>query len=180
MPRSVVLTALLTSILIGLGLFAYRAVRPSAGVELLLPTPMAPANGTIKVYVTGAVAASGVYELPQGARAEEAITAAGGATSDADLTALNLAARVRDEQHLHVPRVGESAETNASAGRVNINTASAAALEALYGIGPVRAQQIIEHRTKNGPFRRTEELVELRLVPASVYERIKDQVTVAP
>jgi competence protein ComEA len=180
MPRSVVLTALLTGILIGLGLFAYRAWKPAPGVELLLPTPHPPSDGVLKVYVTGAVAAPGVYELREGARVEEALAAAGGPTTEANLVALNLASRVRDEQHVHVPRIGESTEGSPTAGRININTASAAALESLYGIGPVRAQQIIEHRTKNGPFRRTEELVELRLVPASVYERIKDQITVAP
>ena len=86
----------------------------SGGVEIVLPTPEPlPAASSqaaeIKVYVTGAVASPGVYAVEAGSRLEHVVEAAGGLTGDADPEAVNLAVRVEDEQHWHVPRTGESA-----------------------------------------------------------------------
>ena len=86
----------------------------SGGVEIVLPTPgPLPAASSqaaeIKVYVTGAVASPGVYAVEAGSRLEHVVEAAGGLTGDADPEAVNLAVRVEDEQHWHVPRTGESA-----------------------------------------------------------------------
>ena len=77
-------------------------------MEILLPTVTPPQSVESKVYVTGAVAAPGVYTVGPDSRLADAIDAAGGATEDADLAAVNLAARVTDEQHWHIPRQGEA------------------------------------------------------------------------
>ncbi len=66
-------------------------------------TPVAAGATTMKVYVTGAVCKSGVYALPAASRISDAIAAAGGATVDADLTQINLAAFLSDGQQVVVP-----------------------------------------------------------------------------
>jgi competence protein ComEA len=63
---------------------------------------------------------------------------------------------------------------------VNINTASARELEALPGIGPVRAEAIVRSRQEEGPFQSIDDLVTRKLIPRSVLEDIKDKVTVGP
>ena len=65
-----------------------------------------------------------------------------------------------------------------TASRVNLNTADAAALESLPGIGPALAQRIIDYRTANGPFRTTEEIQDVRGIGAGIYAKIKDSITV--
>ena len=62
--------------------------------------------------------------------------------------------------------------------RVNLNTADAAALESLPGIGPALAQRIIDYRTANGPFQTTAEIQDVRGIGAGIYEKIKDSITV--
>ncbi len=163
-----VLTLLLALVATGAG--AYALGRPTL-TRLIRPLPelATPVPRPVKVYVSGAVARPGVYELSGADRVEDAIRAAGGPTPEADLERINLAVRLRDEMQVHVPR-----RAPAGQGRVSINTATAAELEALPGIGPVTAARIVEHRTKNGPFSRIEELRDLRLVSAATFERIKD------
>ena len=138
----------------------------------------------IRVYVTGAVQRPGVYPMIVGDRWVDALEAAGGPSEDADLAAVDLARRVRDEDTILVPRLparpgGQTAVAGASQGSlVNINTASAEELEALPGIGEVRAGRIVQSRQEDGPFASADELLERQLIPASVFEEIVDLVTV--
>lgn len=69
-------------------------------------------------------------------------------------------------------------EPEGMASRVNLNTADAAALECLPGIGPALAQRIIDYRTANGPFQTTAEIQDVRGIGAGIYEKIKDSITV--
>ena len=73
-----------------------------AGATVNAPT-VAPAPSTIKVHVTGAVHRPGVYELSSQARVVDAVTAAGGATSSADLQRINLAQTIVDTEQVYVP-----------------------------------------------------------------------------
>ena len=138
----------------------------------------------IRVYITGAVQQPGVYPMTDGDRWVDAVEAAGGPSEDADLVAVDLARRVRDEDTIVVPRLparpeGQTAVAEASQGSLtNINTASAEQLEALPGIGEVRAGRIIASRQQDGPFASVDELLERELIPASVFEEIVDLVTV--
>jgi len=133
----------------------------------------------ISVYVTGAVQRPGVYPMTDGDRWIDALEAAGGPTEDANLAAVDLARRVRDEDTILVPGLGQTAAAGASQGPlVNINTASTEELEALPGIGEVRAGRIVQSRQQDGPFASADELLERELVPASVFEEIVDLVTV--
>lgn len=128
------------------------------------PAPTAP---ELVIHVAGAVGDPGIYKLPTGTRAYEAIDAAGGLTKDADVSALNLAAVIQDATRLYVPRKGEvpgPQPPGAGSGvpgttgpappgpRINVNTADAAALQGLPGIGPTLAGNIIAFRTANGDF----------------------------
>jgi competence protein ComEA len=143
----------------------------------------------IQVYVAGAVARPGVYYLRDGDRWIDALEAAGGPAADADLESVNLGRRLRDEDQVLIPRLDDTATTPVgvlgaaqvpSDERVDINTAPAALLEALPGIGPARAGRIVESRQRDGAFTRPEELVERGLVPQSVFEQIRELITVGP
>ena len=133
----------------------------------------------LRVYVTGAVRSPGVYPLTNGERWIDALDAAGGPTEDADLTAVDMARRVRDEDTILVPRRGQTAVSGISRGPlIDINAATAAQLETLPGIGEVRAAGIVRSRQEDGPFASVDELLERELVPSSVLEEIADLVTV--
>jgi competence protein ComEA len=145
------------------------------------------------VHVAGAVTHPGVVELPSGARVIDAIEAAGGGLSDADLDRLNLAAKLVDGQRVLVVRVGELAVSDASptgaggdagsgtespGGLVNINTATQADLEDLPGLGPSLAGAIIDERTRRGGFRSVNELRDVRGIGEKRFADLRDKVTV--
>jgi competence protein ComEA len=145
------------------------------------------APGTpIRVHVAGAVVAPGVYEMREGDRLIDALTAAGGPSALADLDALNLARRVRDEEQVLVPaREPERASASlplvlAPGARIDINTATAAQLDQLPGIGEAYSRRIIDSRAVDGPFASTEDLVSRRVLPRATYDRIRDLISVGP
>ena len=167
--------------------------RPPA--EARTPTETA-TPAAVAVYVSGAVGAPGVYELPSDARANDALTAAGGASPDADLERVNLAKRVSDGEHIRVPKRGDPTAPAAPtsplpptyaqpggdapppppppAGKIDVNSADAARLETLPGIGPARARAIIEHRQANGPFASVDALTEVRGIGEGILDSIRD------
>jgi competence ComEA-like helix-hairpin-helix protein len=73
--------------------------------------------------------------------------------------------------------VGGPAAAAEEAGRVDLNTATAAELESLPGVGPAKAQAIVAHR-EVAPFKSTDELVEVKGIGEKVYAQLKDRVTV--
>ncbi|MBI3158788.1 MAG: ComEA family DNA-binding protein [Chloroflexi bacterium] len=112
------------------------------------PTPL-PLFGSLSLYVTGAVAQpDSTVQVAAGSTLADVLEAAGGATANADLTSIDLNAPAEGGGQLHVP---EKAEGRVEL--VHINTADAAQLQALPGVGPVLAEAIVEHRAANGPFR---------------------------
>lgn len=138
---------------------------------------------TIRVYVCGAVANPGVVEIPQGSRVEDALKAAGGFAADAGREAVNLADWVSDGQKVYFPREGEAAEesaaqSQAASGLVNINTADAAQLCTLPGIGESRARDIISYREANGSFESCEDIMKVPGIKTAAYEKIRDKITV--
>jgi len=126
----------------------------------------------VLVAVAGRVHRPGVVTLPAGARVQDAVAAAGGALTPADLGLINLAAKVSDGQQIIVgPGAsggggGGSAGAGSSglgasgqgSGAIDINAATVGDLDALPGVGPVLAQRIIDYREANGPFRAVDEL----------------------
>ncbi len=156
----------------------------------------------IFIDVCGAVNSSNVVSVPAGSRVFEAINAAGGATSEAELKYINLAAVCEDGQKLYVPTKAEIEEQNAggstvpgtavvtdstltgltgersSGGTVNINSANGDELQSLTGIGPSMAGRIIEYREQNGGFRKVEDLKNVSGIGERTFEKLKDKVCV--
>lgn len=134
------------------------------------------------VHVSGAVAAPGLYVLDEGARVVDAISAAGGFTPGADEQGVNLARPISDGEQLHVPTMGEvraaAGPESAGDGRVNLNTADAAALDTLPRIGPAMAQRIIDWRDANGRFTSVEDLLAVPGIGDKMLETLRDLVTV--
>jgi competence protein ComEA len=161
-------------------LLLIMVVQSAPAESVLTLTRSQPTGQVVSVYVSGAVRQPGVVQLPAGSRISDAVQAAGGATEQAELARINLALRVRDEQQVHVPTRNDGGGTASVALQdlVNLNTATAAQLTALRGIGDARARAIIAHREKNGRFGSIDELVTARLIPASVLADIRDQLAV--
>jgi competence protein ComEA len=140
------------------------------------------AGGTVTVHAAGAVARSGVYELPAGSRVAALVAAAGGPVGDADIDSVNLAARLEDGQRIYVPHRGEAVPANASApgasAPLDLNSATLEQLDALPGVGPSTAQAILDYRKKRGRFRSVDELLDVRGIGASKLAGLKKRVRV--
>ena len=159
-------------------------------IEIQSPTAVPTATvAPIRVHVSGAVHNPGVFSLPAGSRVQEVVDVAGGATEEADLERINLAAWVNDGQKVHVPKQGETdspitsldggAGTGlAGTGKININTATAEQLDTLPGIGPAYAERIIRYRQDQGPFENVEQIMEVRGIGQVCYEDVKDMICV--
>lgn len=178
--EAIVLGATLASFIASIWLL--RRPAPAAIRIVPPPTPVPTPTSTpiwIHVYLTGAIHAPGVYTVPQGLRIWAILELAGGARSDADLEALNLAAPATDGMHLHVPRQGERpAIPPTPSARLDLNIASVEELERLPGIGPRTAQAIVDYRLKHGPFRHLEDLLAVPGIGPATLERIRPLVTV--
>lgn len=139
-------------------------------------------EGPVVVHVTGAVKDPGVVQLPATSRVADAVEAAGGLSTDADMASVNLAEFAVDGTHIHVALKGESPSPVAHAGAANdsgaggcveVNTADATALQQLDGVGPKLAERILNHRETNGPFANGDALVDVPGIGAVLVERIK-------
>ena len=157
------------------------------------PTPTA---WPLSVYVSGAVVRARIAQVPPGSLVADVLEAAGGATADADLDALNLAAPVSDNEHVLVPTLRPPADDDPRAGDgrpnaavgtawagsapIDINTASAVDLERLPEIGATRAEAIVTYREANGPFRQVDDILAVPGIGPAIYERIAPLITVGP
>jgi competence protein ComEA len=164
------------------------APEPSAARSAALASP-SPSASPVLVDVAGWVRRPGVYQLAPDARVIDAIEAAGGARRGAALEALNLAAPLVDGTQILVPKRGQapagaapgtvtSGSGTAGGGLINVNTATAAELETLPGIGEVLAQRIVDYRTEHGPFRSVEDLLDVSGIGEAILGDIRDLVTV--
>jgi len=159
-------------------------------------------TGAIVVDVVGAVREPGVVSLPASARVIDAIRAAGGATAGADLSRLNLAAKLSDGARVAVPELGAPAPpidpaavsaaasggdpsssslgdpTGGSAAVVDVNTATADQLEVLPGIGPTLAGAIVQERERNGPFRSIDDLTRVPGIGDGRLSQLRDRVSI--
>ena len=189
--------------LIGLAVAWWAASQASARpIEVAAPTPTPitatapPASAsaspkpTIRIHVLGAVAHPGVVSVPEGARVEDALAAAGGLTPQARPGELNLAQVLTDGAQILIGTTaavggevrGEAAPAAGGAARGNtvldLNKATAEQLDGLPGVGPVTAQRILAWRDSHGTFSRVEELQEVEGIGAKTLERLAPLVRV--
>lgn len=155
-------------------------------------------SGDIQVYIVGAVKHPGVYTLPSDARIYQLIQAAGGPLPNANLVAINLAAKMTDGEEVYVtvigeipptymggvpgpagssPGTGSSTPTSGPTGPlVDINTASADQMRTELHVSSTTANDIVNYRLQNGPYTSIDQL--LQVVSKEIYDHIKDQVTI--
>jgi competence protein ComEA len=184
-PIIIALAALLAAAIVAIVL---QQRDEPASLEIAFDEATPGAGGPIEVYITGAVAKPGVYEMAGGDRVVDLLHEAGGAAPDANLEAINLAVRLHDEDQVIVPRVGQPASSSgvvsgvaaAAQALVNINSASAAELDTLPGIGEAYSQRIVDSRTTAGLFRAIDDLLTRDLIPNATYDRIRDLIAVGP
>lgn len=177
--RVYALVAVLAAVVLGGATAQYMSAKEEAPpVPAFAAAPAAAAP--ITVYVSGAVAKPGIYQVPSGVRVAEVLALAGGAGEEADLQRVNLAQKAKDGLHIRVPErklataKGQSSRTTASgAGNVSLNRADEAELDRLPGIGPVLAAQIVRYRQEHGAFRSLEELQRVPGIGPDLVERLR-------
>lgn len=139
-------------------------------------------NKILVVDIQGAIKNPGIYRLKNGAITQEVIKMAGGLLPDADVKQINQAQRVTDQMQIIVPKVGETGNANAGSSNdkkiVNINTAKVEDFQSVSGIGPKKAEKIIEFREQNGNFNDLKDLTKVSGIGDKTLESLKDQLTV--
>ncbi len=157
------------------------------------PAPAAEAEKWV-VYVTGEVNRPGIIKIAPDSRLYQAVEAAGGLTAKADREGVNLAEKLSDGAHAHIPNLGERSERDETktvpsggerimpegSGGIDINHASAAEIDKLPGIGPTLAQEIINDRTANGPFKKAEDLLRVKGIGPAKLEKMKGMILIRP
>ncbi len=209
-PWAIALVAVLTSIALAGAFVVYRSANgrdgasrassddallqlPFAGTTLVSPTTAAPPP--LVAHAVGAVVNPGVFQLPPGSRVGDLVVAAGGASADADVDRLNLAAPLADGMRLYVPRRGEAdlptvvdgdgalgsdagGSTSGAPEPIDLNRATLDQLEGLPGIGPSIGQAIIDHRGRSGPFQSVDDLLDVRGIGPARLEQLRPLVKV--
>jgi competence protein ComEA len=189
--RGYIIVSLLWIIIFGSYVLYDRWPRPEP-IQVIEPTlKVAPTEALIQVHVAGAVRRPGVYALPPDSRLLHAVEAAGGLTDEADPNQANLAEHLADGQRVYIAGRGtpvpphptslaqpERAVVLPITGVVNINTASAAELDGLPGIGPTLSERIVAYRHDHGPFVEPSDIMDVEGIGQGLYERIRELITV--
>lgn len=172
----------------GAGLFLFRGSTPNESNDdiKIISSDQQATGAQIVVHVDGAVKAPGVYHLSADSRVSDAVAAAGGLSTNADSSKINLAAKISDGQKLHMASVNETGSLGTKfspvvsnemgspySGQISINSASQAELEGLPAVGPVTAGKIIGGR----PYSQVDELISKKIVGKSTFEKIKDLIS---
>lgn len=148
----------------------------------------------IKVDVKGAVKSPGIFTAQAGDRVIDLISAAGSFTEKADTDKVNFAQIIEDQMVIYVPEIGEEDKGNleniqvgtsgdavtkgTSGGLVNLNTATQEDLQTLTGIGPSKANAILEYRESIGKFKEVDELKQVTGIGDKTFERLRDSISV--
>ena len=145
----------------------------------------------ITVYISGQVNNPGVVTLESDKRLADAIELLGGTTEDADLNRINMALKIKDEEHYIIPKIGEeiSGESlsmnntrevgnETDSNKININSATIKELEDLPGVGEATANKIVRHRDENGKFKSIEEIKNVNGIGDKKYEDLKELISI--
>jgi competence protein ComEA len=188
--RNIIFAFIFVGLTIVAGIVMLLSTRPTP-VQIVVNPPQPTVTplptetpGPLMVYVTGEVMnPQTTVSLSAGSRVQDAVEAAGGATDNADLSLVNMAAILRDGDQVNVPALSEDSEATsadaplptASGGDIiNINTATLEELDTLPGIGPSLAEEIIIFRETNGAFANLDDLDLVPGIGPSILEDIRD------
>ncbi|MEN8077484.1 helix-hairpin-helix domain-containing protein [Clostridioides difficile] len=143
-------------------------------------------NNIIVVEIKGEVLRPDVYELNEGSIVKELIEAAGGLTSEADISNINRAKEVKNHELVIIRNINDMSNVEEhdniieieedNDGVVSINDADLSKLKEIPGIGDVKANAIIMYREKNGGFKSIEELKNVDGIGEKTFEKIKDSI----
>ncbi len=163
--------ALMAAVIVaGLAAFTVKFVSRPRPVEIKLARAVS--ASPIDVYLGGAVDQEGIYSVDSDTSLEEVLRRAGIHLDAEGLLRLKVCV-LSDGEEASAEGAGEG-----QPGRINVNTAAASELESLPGIGPAKAQAIIDHRSRNGPFRTIDDLLSVPGIGPGTLESIRDLVTV--
>jgi competence protein ComEA len=176
-PTTQGLLLLVAAALAGTAVLSRLAAPGAAPVASL---PPAVSDAPLLIHVAGEVVRPGLYRLAGGARVADALAAAGGATERADLAAVNLARVLEDGEQLVVPGPAPPGAPPGARedGKVDLNRASAAELDALPGIGPVLASRIVAYRDAHGGFGSVRDLRRVQGIGDKLYRSLAELVAV--
>jgi len=147
-----------------------------------------PARASLVVQVAGAVRHPGVFHMASGSRLGDLVQRAGGLTADADSDRIDLAAPLADGALVYLPRRGEAlppgpvvdggagstpGDGGSASLSVDLNTATAAQLDALPGVGPTTAAAIVAYRQQHGPFHSLDDLADVTGIGPSKLAQIR-------
>lgn len=201
--EKITIILLLIVIVVGVGIVLYKNINSEDNFVINRASDISENSPAIQIevppliiHIAGAVKNPGVYQLESTDRIVDAVKIAGGATEEANLDLINLAALLKDEQKINIPyktysETGEEINTNtynyvasaysssgSTSAKININTANANMLQNLPGIGPVLSERIIEYRNQNGLFGVIDDIMDVSGIAEKKYEGIKDQICV--
>ncbi len=191
--RALWIAALVAAAVVGGWSWLGRPTVDPVPADAVAPVTAAPATTAadpsatpvvVVVAVVGQVVNPGLVTLPVGSRVADAVAAAGGLLPEADPAGFNAAALLTDGQQVAIGVPGAVAapvapgQVPAAGGLVDLNTATAADLDVLPGIGPVLAQRIVDHRTASGPFASVEQLDDVNGIGPALYADVSPLVTV--
>ncbi|RJR24651.1 ComEA family DNA-binding protein [Candidatus Microgenomates bacterium] len=176
--------------LIGAGflIFKISSLTEKTEVEIFEEEPQVDENEVLIAEIAGEVINPGVYELKSGSRVNDLLIKGGGYTAKADRQwvsrNINLAMKLEDGTKIFIPaessnlsnlsNLSNSSNLPDLPSKINVNTASVAELDTLWGVGEATAKKIIEGR----PYQKPEELLEKKIVKSNVWEAIKDEIKV--
>jgi competence protein ComEA len=187
------LAAVMVLVVIFTGIGVWRQERRLSEDRKMTETPLtvyeALDKQQITVDISGAVASPGLYALPPGSRAADAITKAGGLLPEADRDKVNLARRCSDGMKIQVPyqktapspkprRFRATPLPPGFGATVSINSADVAELARLPGIGPELARRIVDYRARYGPFRTVGQLKDVAGIGEAKFSLLKDRIKI--
>jgi competence protein ComEA len=156
-PNRVWASAIIFLVVVNVVAIVIALVRyqPAQAIEIHLP---AASQTTGSIQVGGAVANPGIYSI------QSIIDAAGGTLEGVNSSVLTLNVKMADAK--------------TASQKININRAEVWLLQALPGIGETKAQTIVAYRDATGPFKTTADLMKVSGIGESLYNEIKDLITV--
>ncbi|TDL34480.1 hypothetical protein E2R51_01835 [Jeotgalibacillus sp. S-D1] len=175
----------------------------SASTEI--PTPLAPVaepisqseeseplpietSPQIQVDIKGKVQSPGVYTVADGDRVIDLIKLAGGETAEADMREVNLSQKLYDEMVIYIPAEGEEVKAPATQPgaaaapgqkvKVNLNSADSDMLQTIPGIGPSKAEAILDYRDTVGRFETIEDIKNISGIGDKTFDKLKESIDV--